>query len=134
MTTTHTPTNEQTYSLYREAAQAVDAHGREHGWPVAAEVWAEYERAQHALHATVAPAIRAAVIGDTIWTADGGSMTVADVNTITVLLTADGGAYSSAWHEGPSETEVYVERYTLDGRREFHGYCDATTRRLTQTG
>ena len=53
-----------------------------------------------------------------------------------VVLTEDGGfADFGRWHEGDSDIDTWVryERYTTEGR-VGHGYVDATTRRLVQTG
>ena len=52
-----------------------------------------------------------------------------------VTLTADGRRYDrNGWHEGPDSADwVYVERWGIAGR-EFHGYVDPVSRKLTQSG
>lgn len=51
-----------------------------------------------------------------------------------VILTSDGRRYEGLWHDGPEADEsVYVERWGLSGR-EFHGFIDPVTRRITQVG
>ncbi len=67
-----------------------------------------------------------------------GPMTVADFDSSDgeVTLTQDGdGYFHGEWHtaEMPEAGQVRVERYT-NGRREFHGWIDSGSRRLTQTG
>lgn len=39
----------------------------------------------------------------------------------------------TGWHEGASAAEVYYERYSSRGR-EAHGWVDARTRKLVQSG
>jgi len=41
-----------------------------------------------------------------------------------------------AWHEGPSEHQVYFDLTTLGsvGVERFHGWMDANTRRIVQVG
>jgi hypothetical protein len=56
----------------------------------------------------------------------------------TVTLTEDGRAYDRrGWHEGPDSPDwlpwIYVERWGIAGR-EFHGYVDPVSRKLTQAG
>jgi hypothetical protein len=52
----------------------------------------------------------------------------------TVMLSSDGRAWWSEWHTGAECGDVaYVERYSLRGR-EFHGWVDARSRRIVQTG
>jgi hypothetical protein len=49
-------------------------------------------------------------------------------------LSQDGQVFESGrWHEGDGTGWVYVERWGLGGR-EFHGWVDAGSRRLLQTG
>jgi hypothetical protein len=53
-----------------------------------------------------------------------------------IIATSDGRNYISKWHEGPRTPHtaaVFVERWTKDGRT-FHGYIDATSRKIVQTG
>jgi hypothetical protein len=51
-----------------------------------------------------------------------------------VWLSQDGRAFdTTAWHEGDSAATVYVERWTPLGRA-FHGWVDASSRRLVQAG
>lgn len=53
-----------------------------------------------------------------------------------VTLTSDGRHYDrGGWHEGSDSAAdwVYVERWGIIGR-EFHGYVDPVSRKLTQAG
>ena len=55
-----------------------------------------------------------------------------------VMLSADGRHWIDGWHRadrhGPeSDDAVYVERHTLGGC-VFHGWVDAVSRRVVQTG
>ena len=52
-----------------------------------------------------------------------------------VTATSDGGYYArgGGWHEGECDEQVFVEVYSGRGR-EFHGYIDKVSRKLTQTG
>lgn len=52
-----------------------------------------------------------------------------------VTLTTDGRhAITGEWHTGESDAQVYVERWSALAGREFHGWIDATSRRLVQSG
>lgn len=46
---------------------------------------------------------------------------------------ADGGTVGTTWHQGESEEQVYYERYR-NGQRTAHGWIDAASRDITQTG
>lgn len=51
-----------------------------------------------------------------------------------VMLSSDGRHWLSAWHTGAEAGDAaYVERYSPRGR-EFHGFVDATSRRIVQSG
>ena len=55
---------------------------------------------------------------------------------VEVTATSDGRGIvnTGRWHDGDSDDLlVYVERYSARGR-EFHGWIDATSRRLVQAG
>lgn len=56
---------------------------------------------------------------------------------IEVTATSDGRRYVGEWHredvDGPFADSVYVEVYDYMGRK-FHGYIDAVSRKLVQTG
>lgn len=53
---------------------------------------------------------------------------------VEVTATEDGrGVDLTGWHEGAIAGEVYYERYSARGR-EAHGWVDARTRRLVQSG
>ena len=51
-----------------------------------------------------------------------------------VALSHDGKAWTDGWHSGPECGEaVYVEKHTRGGA-VFHGWVDAQSRRVVQTG
>ena len=51
-----------------------------------------------------------------------------------VMLSSDGRHWVAEWHAGPESADAaYVERYSARGR-EFHGFVDAVSRRIVQTG
>lgn len=52
-----------------------------------------------------------------------------------LVATEDGRGYVNAWHEGPSDIDVWVyfERYE-NGSRVAHGYIDPVSRKIVQTG
>lgn len=75
-----------------------------------------------------------------VHTPDQRNMRVSEVlGKGAIVLTQDGRrADTSAWHrtdvDGPATgDDVFVERYSAAGR-EFHGYVDPVSRKLTQTG
>jgi hypothetical protein len=95
-----------------------------------------YEGSCRLLTATVATAIDASIsTGDVIQTVDG-ALTISHRVGSTVVLTADGQpVFMGHWHEGARSprTEVRYERWS-DGVRTAHGYADAASRRVVQTG
>ena len=94
----------------REASEAAFAHGREHGWPIPEALLDASLQAEGALIR-----LRGSIIFNGTWTEDGGEAI-------------------GAWHEGPeSGREIYYERYR-GGQRIAHGYVDAASRKITQTG
>lgn len=57
-----------------------------------------------------------------------------EADPVSVELSEDGrGFRTDVWHEGDSSDVVYVERWE-EGQRTFHGYVDATSRKLVQVG
>lgn len=58
----------------------------------------------------------------------------ADGTALSILATQDGrGAVCGEWHAGPEAEAVYFETWTLAGRMD-HGWIDAVTRKVVQTG
>lgn len=90
---------------------AVQEATGQHGWtgPEATEALEAYSAAEGFL-----TSLRAAIVGSGVWAEDGGAVV-------------------GAFHQGPESGSVYYERYEL-GVRTAHGWVDAISRRITQTG
>lgn len=77
-----------------------------------------------------------AKVGDPVESVGGPPLIVAKSDAEGIVATGDGGPYVSKWHQGTRSKadDVYVERHNFAGLRVFHGWIDADSRKLVQTG
>lgn len=132
-----TVANKLAAEVLRKTAIAVDEAARAGGYPVPKRVFAAYEQAAEAVHATAVRLALIAPCGASVETADG-RLTVAERDdapfTVKAVLTEDGKPVIRTWHEGPEAgPNVQYAVYTEAGR-VAHGWVDRKSRKITQTG
>jgi hypothetical protein len=105
-----------------------------------------YQTAARTVNQTAAVAAAMLKVGDTVHTADGPLVIAwqhSSTTSIDVVLTSDGGPQEPVWHTGPESDAMQVryESWTLvdngkdvDVSKRSHGYLDAASRRIVQTG